>query len=72
MNNIDKIDLANERLTPSDVRLLKALMHKRLVYISQGRGREAHGIGQALLIVWQALMSPEIDIQLPDSLLADL
>ena len=65
---LDAIDLASARLTPSDVRLLKALMLKRLVYASQGRDREAHGIGSALAIVWQALMGPEIEITLPDTL----
>lgn len=66
------MDITDPRLTDSDRRLIRALALKRTIYLSQGRGREAHAIGAAVRIVWEALISPDIDITLPDSVVGDL
>lgn len=70
--SFEHIDLADPRLSNSDRRLIKALVLKRTIYLSQGRGREAHAIVAALRIVWEALMSPDIDVTLPDSVMGEL
>jgi hypothetical protein len=56
-------------IAPRDTEILRALIVKYQRYVSEGRGREAHGAASALLIVWQAVASPEptvdVDITAP-------
>ena len=65
-------DINDLRLTPHDVKVLKALEMRQLRYISTGRGREAHGVKAAIDIVYSTMTSPDIDITLPDSVLGEL
>jgi hypothetical protein len=66
------LDLSSPLLSERDGDLLRALLEKRMVYAGQGRGREAHGVSAAILIVWQALTQPDIPIDMPDTAHLDL
>jgi hypothetical protein len=66
------LDLNSPLLSERDAELLRALLDKRMIYAGQGRGREAHGVSAAVLIVWQAVTQPDIAIDLPDTAHLDL
>jgi hypothetical protein len=61
------LDLSSPLLSPRDADLLRALLDKRMSYAAQGRGREAHGVSAALLIVWQAVTQADIPIDVTDT-----
>lgn len=61
------IDLQSVLLDPAHVELLKALADKYESYLRQGRGREAHAMATAMLIVWRKLSEPDIALELPDT-----
>jgi len=63
------IDLSNPLLTPKESLVLNMLIKKRMDYLHQGRGREAHGVAISMVIVWRGLIRPDmvLDIELPDT-----
>lgn len=70
---LNDIDLDSSVLTPYEASLLKVFLQKRLMYMQQGRGREAHGIYAAALIVWHyANDRSKVDIELPPSGFSEL
>ena len=69
---IAEVDPENPALTTRDRELLRNLVRKHQMYIEQGRGREAHGMGTAILAVWQAALRPEVRAEIPDTDLGDL
>ena len=52
MTTVQDIDLRDPQLTPSELSMLTDLMKARDQYCNQGRGREYHALGKALMIVW--------------------
>lgn len=52
MSGAAQVDPNSPVLTPYEQGLIKAFLGKRLIYMEQGRGREAHGTYAAVLIVW--------------------
>ena len=69
---IADVDPENPVLAPRDRELLRMLVRKHQVYIEQGRGREAHGMGTAILVVWQVATMPGQHAEMPDTGLGDL
>ena len=70
---VQDIDPDSSVLTPYEASLLKVLLKKRMMYLHQGRGREAHGIYSAALIVWHyANDRSRVDIELPPTDFAEL
>jgi len=66
------IDSGRAGIARRDAKLLQALVAKYRRYLSEGRGREAHGVGSALLIVWRAVCAPaalliDVDITVPQA-----
>lgn len=61
------IDLLSPMLTVAHAELLQALSNKYETYLRQGRGREAHAMATAMLIVWRKLSAPDIALELPDT-----
>jgi len=61
------LDLNSPLLSVRDANLLRMLLDKRMSYAEQGRGREAHGVSAALLIVWQTVTQPDIPIDVTDT-----
>ena len=61
------LDLNSPLLSVRDADLLRMLLDKRMSYAAQGRGREAHGVSAALLIVWQTVTQPDIPIDVTDT-----
>jgi hypothetical protein len=61
----DDLDLTDHRLLQRVRLALEIMRQKRLEYISEGRGREAHGLGMAMMIVWHSQMHPKLDVELP-------
>jgi hypothetical protein len=68
---IAEVDPDNPMLAERDREVLRLLVRKHQVYIEQGRGREAHGMGTAILVVWQVAMRPGNGAELPDTGLGD-
>jgi hypothetical protein len=66
------IDLHSPLLTARNVELLQALSERHQSYLRQGRGREAHAMASAMLIVWRKFTEPDIAIELPATLHQDL
>ena len=56
------LDLNSPLLSVRDADLLRMLLDKRMSYAAQGRGREAHGVSAAMLIVWHAVTQPDIPL----------
>jgi hypothetical protein len=69
---IAEVDPENPVLAPRDREMLRMLVRKHQVYIEQGRGREAHGMGTAILVVWQFATRPDAQAEMPDTGLGDL
>ena len=69
---IADVDPENPVLAERDREMLKMLVRKHQVYIEQGRGREAHGMGTAILVVWQVATMPGKLAEVPDTGLGDL
>ena len=69
---IAEVDPENPVVAARDRELLRLLVRKHQVYIEQGRGREAHGMGTAILVVWQVATMPGNHAELPDTGLGDL
>jgi hypothetical protein len=69
---IADVDPESPVLSARDRDLLRMLVRKHQVYIEQGRGREAHGMGTAILVVWQFATRPELGAELPDTGMGDL
>jgi hypothetical protein len=65
--NFVDIDFQSPMLSERDAELMRALARRRQRYIEQGRGREAHGVGSAIAIVWQSVSQPDIPIDVPDT-----
>jgi hypothetical protein len=61
------LDLNSPLLSARDAALLRLLLDKRMSYAAQGRGREAHGVSAAVLIVWQAATQTDIPIDVIDT-----
>jgi hypothetical protein len=59
------IDLQHPLLTPQNVELLQLLSDRHQDYIRHGRGREAHAMACAMLIVWRKFCQPDIALELP-------
>jgi hypothetical protein len=49
------INLQDKRLTELEAIALSKMLAKREQYVAQGRGREAHGAGTAIWILWSTL-----------------
>jgi hypothetical protein len=64
---IADVDPASPVLSPRDSDLLRMLVRKHQQYIEQGRGREAHGMGTAILIVWHAATRLDNHDEMPDT-----
>ena len=69
---IADVDPENPVLAARDRELLRLLVRNHQVYIEQGRGREAHGMGTAILVVWQVATRPANLVEMPDTGLGDL
>ncbi|MDH5540413.1 MAG: hypothetical protein OEY03_13505 [Rhizobacter sp.] len=69
---IAEVDPENPLLSRRDRDLLRNLVRKHQMYIEQGRGREAHGMGTAILAVWQTVLRPESHAEIPDTNHGDL
>jgi hypothetical protein len=69
---IAEVDPESPVLAERDRELLRILVRKHQVYIEQGRGREAHGMGTAILLVWQVSTMPDQPAEVPDTGLGDL
>ena len=69
---IAEVDPESPLLAAHDRDLLRTLLGKHQLYIEQGRGREAHGMGTAILLVWQVSMRPGKRAELPDTGMGDL
>lgn len=52
---LSQINLQDKRLTELEAVALAKMLSKREQYISQGRGREAHGCGTAIWIMWSTI-----------------
>ena len=52
---LSQINLQDKRLTELEAVALAKMMAKREQYVHQGRGREAHGAGTAIWILWATL-----------------
>ena len=59
------IDLQHPLLTPENAELLRMLSDRHQDYILHGRGREAHAMASAMLIVWRKCCAPDIALDLP-------
>lgn len=66
------IDLQNPLLTPAHVELLRLLSDRHQDYIRHGRGREAHAMASAMLIVWRKFCEPDVALELPTTAHRDL
>ena len=62
---VSGIDMRHPMLTPENVELLHALSERQQDYIRHGRGREAHAMASAMLIVWRAFCKPDILLDPP-------
>ena len=69
---IADVDPESPVLAARDRDLLRMLVRKHQGYIEQGRGREAHGMGTAILLVWQVATLPGKLAEFPDTGLGDL
>ena len=69
---IAEVDPESPVLAERDRELLRMLVRKHQGYIEQGRGREAHGMGTAILLVWQVATMPGKLAEMPDTGLGDL
>jgi len=52
---LSHINLQDKRLTELEAVALSKMLQKREQYVHQGRGREAHGSGSAIWILWETL-----------------
>jgi len=64
------INLQSPRLSPGEVELLQALSDRHQDYIRHGRGREAHAMATAMLIVWRKFCEPDATLERPHLLQA--
>lgn len=55
MNPLEKIDLQDPRITELEAVAIAKMLAKREQYVREGRGREAHGIGTAIMITWTTI-----------------
>jgi hypothetical protein len=69
---IAAVDPDSPAICDRDRDLLRNLVRKHQMYIEQGRGREAHGMGTAILAVWQVATGPDRPSEIPDTTLGDL
>lgn len=53
---LSQINLQDKRLTELEAIALAKMLEKREDYVHQGRGREAHGAGTAIWILWTTLV----------------
>jgi hypothetical protein len=49
------VDIHDPELIPLESAALANMLNKREMYVAQGRFREAHGCGTAILILWHTL-----------------
>jgi len=54
-NPLAEIDLQDPRLTELEAIAIARMLTKREMYIHQGRGREAHGLGTGIMLVWRTI-----------------
>lgn len=59
---VESIDWTSPRLNDRDFDLLLRLQQERHIHLELGMGREAAGIEQAMLIVWQVAHLPDITL----------
>lgn len=52
---LSQINILDKRLTELEAIALSKMLQKREQYIREGRGREAHGAGSAIWILWATL-----------------
>lgn len=69
---IADVDPDSPLLSERDHELLQLLVQKHQICIDQGRGHEAHGLGTAILVLWQVATRPGARAQLPDTGMGDL
>lgn len=58
-------DLGHPELAQRDIEILRALRGRRLLYVSEGRLREAHGVGAAMDLVWRGMTDREAPLDAP-------
>ena len=66
---LNDVDPKSPHLTKLERETLTAMLAKREKYVFQGRAREAHGAGTAILIFWQHIVGDRSAI---DTMGADL
>jgi hypothetical protein len=49
------VNIYDEELLPLEAQALALMLDKREMYVDQGRSREAHGCGTAIMILWNTL-----------------
>ncbi len=69
---IADVDPESPVISDRDRELLRLLVQKHQTCIEQGRGHEAHGLGTAILVLWQVATRPDNRAQLPDTGMGDL
>ena len=52
---LSQINLQDKRLTELEAVSLSKMLQKREDYVHQGRGREAHGAGTMIWLMWVTL-----------------
>lgn len=65
---VSGIDMRHPLLSADNVELLQTLSQKHQDYIRHGRGREAHAMASAMLIVWRKFCEPGIPLEPPGPL----
>jgi hypothetical protein len=58
-------DLGHPELDTRDIEILRALYGRRLLYVSEGRLREAHGVGAAMDLVWRGMTQRDARLEAP-------
>jgi hypothetical protein len=53
---LSEVNPHDSRVLQSEATALLLMLEKREKYISQGRNREAHGLGTGIWILWKSLI----------------
>lgn len=52
---LDEVNLQDTRITELEAVALAKMLSKREQYVREGRGREAHGLGTGIVIMWRTI-----------------
>jgi hypothetical protein len=53
---LSEVNPFDARISERECMALQLMLQKRESYVSQGRSREAHGMGTAIWILWKTLI----------------